>query len=195
MASSLWIVPVLGMALALGLAPVLRRLDAALGWTWFGFGVDGARAVLAGLGASISTLCVFVFSILLVAVQIASANLSPRVIAGLLAHRPVRVCLALMVFTFVLGLAVLGRIETRVPQLPVASVIAASLASIVAFLYLLGHLDKRLRPGSVVSDMGREGARVIESVYPERLPAAADATPGAELEGHPGRHGVAGRAG
>ena len=37
--------------------------------------------------ASVFTFLVFVFSLLLVAVQIASANLSPRVIAGMLAQR------------------------------------------------------------------------------------------------------------
>ena len=140
--ASLWIVPVLGMALALGVAPLLRRAEEATRWSLFAFGPEGARAVLAGLVASIFTFVVFVFSILLVAVQIASANLSPRVIAEFLAQRPVRVCLGLMVFTFVLGLAVLGRIEATVPQLPVAVVIVSSLASIVAFLYLIDHLAR-----------------------------------------------------
>jgi uncharacterized membrane protein len=173
LASSLWLVPVLGMGLALLAAPLLRRLDAATGWTLFGFGAEGARAVLTGLVASVFTFVVFVFSILLVAVQIASANLSPRVIAGILAHRPVRVCLGLMVFTFVYGLAVLGRIEATVPQLPVALVIASSLASIVAFLYLIDHLGRRLRPVSVLAEVGREGARVIESLYPQLLAQSA----------------------
>jgi uncharacterized membrane protein len=169
LASSLWIVPVLGMALALGVAPMLRRLDASTHWPLFNFGPDGARAVLSGLVASVFTFVVFVFSIILVAVQIASANLSPRVIAGILAHRPVRVCLGLMVFTFVYGLAALGRIEATVPQLPVAVVVASSLASIVAFLYLIDHLARGLRPVSVVSQQGREGARVIEAIYPRLL--------------------------
>jgi uncharacterized membrane protein len=93
LASSLWIVPVLSMALALAAAPALRRLDAATRLTLFGFGPEGARAVLTGLVASVFTFVVFVFSILLLAVQIASANLSPRVIAGMLSSRPVRVCL------------------------------------------------------------------------------------------------------
>jgi uncharacterized membrane protein len=169
LASSLWIVPVLGMALALGVAPVLRRLDAATHWTFFGFGPEGARAVAGGLVASVFTFVVFVFSILLVAVQIASANLSPRVIAGILAQRPVRVCLGLMVFTFLYGLATLGRIEATVPQLPVAVVVGASLASIVSFLYLIDHSGRWLRPVSVVSQVGRDGARVIESIYPRFL--------------------------
>jgi len=169
LASSLWIVPVLCMAVALGLGPVVRRLDAALGWTLFGFGPEGARAVMGGLVASVFTFVVFVFSILLVAVQVASASLSPRVIAGILAQRPVKVCLGLMVFTFVFGLATLGRIETTVPQLPVAVVVFTSLASIVAFLYLIDHVGRSLRPVSVVSQVGREGAQVIASIYPLQL--------------------------
>jgi len=176
LASSLWIIPVCGVVLALVVSPALRRFDAATRWTLFGFGPDGARAVLGGLVASIFTFVVFVFSILLVAVQIASANLTPRVIAGILSHRPVRVCLGLMVFTFVYGLAVLGRIEDTVPQLPAAVVIGSSLASIVAFLYLIDHLARRLRPVSVLSQVGREGARVIESIYPQRLAESREET-------------------
>src|SRR5262245_56841471 len=122
------------MALALGLAPLLRALDEKTRLTLFGFGPEGARAVMGGLVASVFTFVVFVFTILLVAVQIASANLTPRVIVGILSHWPVRVSLGLMVFTFIYGLAVLGRIETAVPQLPVAVVVASSIASIISFL-------------------------------------------------------------
>ena len=196
-AASLWIIPVLGMLLALGVAPLLRRLDEATRWSLFAFGPEGARAVLGGLVASVFTFVVFVFSILLVAVQIASANLSPRVIAGILAHRPVRVCLGLMVFTFVHGLAVLGRIEATVPQLPVAAVIAFSLGSIVAFLYLIDHLARWLRPVSVLSQVAREGARVIESIYPELLGPSAEETVAAahDAEGVPVRQEVLSRSG
>jgi uncharacterized membrane protein len=139
--------------------------------------------VLAGLVASIFTFVVFVFSILLVAVQIASANLSPRVIAGFLAARAVRVCLGLMVFTFLYGLAVLGRIEASVPQLPVVVVIFSSLASIVAFLYLIDHVARMMRPVSVVSKTGLEGAHVIESMYPQLLAEAREGADAAAILG------------
>ena len=196
LSSSLWIVPVLGIAMALVVAPALRRLDAATQWTLFGFGTEGARAVLTGLIASIFTFVVFVFSILLVAVQLASANLSPRIIAGILARRPVRVSLGLMVFTFLYGLAVLGRIETTVPQLPVAVVIASSLASIVAFLHLIDHVGMGLRPVSILSRVGREGARVIESIYPKMLSEGGEeAVAPAVLAGRPPRQVVTCRSG
>jgi uncharacterized membrane protein len=195
LSSSLWIVPVLGIALALIVAPALRRLDAAAHWTLFGFGTEGARAVLTGLIASIFTFVVFVFSILLVAVQLASANLSPRIIAGILARRPVRVSLGLMVFTFLYGLAVLGRIEDTVPQLPVAVVIAASLASIVAFLYLIDHVGMGLRPVSILSRVGRDGARVLESTYPQLLAEAPEKAGAPVLAGQSPRQVVACRNG
>ena len=184
--SSLWIVPVFGIVLALVIAPEVRRIDAATHPRLFGFGTDGARAVLSGLVASIFTFVVFVFSILLVAVQIASANLSPRVIAGVLAKKAVRWCLGLMVFTFMYGLAALGRIEDPVPQLPVAVAILFSLASMVAFLYLIDNLSRWLRPVSVLSEVGRAGARVIESIYPQLLAGSgAGAEMGAGLRDEP----------
>jgi uncharacterized membrane protein len=176
--SSLWFVPVLGMVVALVAAPALRRLDAATRFTLLGFAPDGARAVLAALAASVFTFVVFVLSILLVAVQIASANLSPRVIAVFLSSRPVRVCLGLMVFTFLYALAVLGRVEASVPQLPVAVAIGASLASIIAFLHLIDHVGRHLRPVSVLCWVGRSGAHVIEAIYPRLLSESPEAPGG-----------------
>jgi hypothetical protein len=139
--TSLWFVPVLGMALALVAAPLIRRLDAATAWTLFGFGAEGARAVLTGLVASVFTFVVFVFSILLVAVQIASANLAP-VIAG---SGPGPSGSAWASWSSRnLGLAV-GRIEQGASTRRDGGDLS-SLASIVAFLYLIDHLARGSGP-------------------------------------------------
>src|SRR5262245_44338167 len=82
--SSLWIAPVVSVLLALAGAPALRALDAATRWPVLGYTPNGARTLLGALVASALSFVVFTFSILLVAVQIASANLSPRVIASFL---------------------------------------------------------------------------------------------------------------
>src|SRR5262249_60494200 len=90
---------------------------------------------------------------------------------------------------------VLGRIEPAVPQLPLAVVIAACIASIVSFLSLIDRRGRRLRPVPVVTDMGHTGARVIESMYPQLLAASpeAESRPGIR-EGEP-RQVVRSRAG
>ncbi|HEY6547913.1 MAG TPA: DUF2254 domain-containing protein, partial [Vicinamibacteria bacterium] len=87
--------------------------------------------------------------------------------------------------------------EGKPPQLPVAVVIVSSLASIVAFLHLIDHLARGLRPVSVVSQVGRDGARVIESIYPELLgPFSEEAVPSTpHLDDAPPRQVVLSRTG
>jgi uncharacterized membrane protein len=112
---------------------------------------------------------VFVFTILLVAVQIASAQLTPRIIARAFDNRATRTCLGLFAFTMVYGLAVMSRIDATVPQMPLALAITLSLTTLVTFLYLVSYLGHHLRPVTVLTDVGAHGAMVIDRVYPHRL--------------------------
>lgn len=175
--SSLWLVPLGCILLALAVAPVLRALDAGTRWTLLGFTPNGARGLLGALVSSGLTFIVFTFSILLVAVQIASGNLSPRVIPSFLKDHSVKVVLGLFVFTFTYSIAVLGRIEDSVPQLPVMLTILFNLLSIGAFLYLIDYSAKRMRPVTVVARIASEGEQVIDTVYPQILPATGETPP------------------
>src|ERR1700722_8915856 len=75
--SSLWFYPLLSIGAALFAAPALRRVDDWTGWT-LPISIDGVRAVVGTLTSTLLSFIVFVFSVLLVAVQIASAQLTPR---------------------------------------------------------------------------------------------------------------------
>jgi hypothetical protein len=168
--SALWLVPILSMLLGLAVTPLLRQIDQATGWSLLGFGVDGARALLAMLAASMLSLLVFVLSALLIAVQVASAQLTPRVIAAtFLLARPVKFTIGLFVFTFMLSIGVLGRTEESVLQLSTTICILASLASIAMFLLLVDYALKSLRPVSLVARVAAEGFKVVEDVYPHRM--------------------------
>ncbi len=173
--SSVWIVPLGGLLLALLLAPVLRHLDATTRWALLAFSPNGARSLLGALVASGLSFIVVTFSILLVAIQIASGNLSPRVIPLFLRDRPVKMVLGVFVFTYAYSVAVLGRIEESVPQLPILLAILFSLASIGAFLYLIDYSAKSFRPVGVAARIAAEGQRVIEAVYPRALPPSGGA--------------------
>lgn len=173
--SALWLVPLVSMALAMLLNPLLRQFDQATAWTVLGFGVDGTRALLAMLAASMLSLLVFVLSALLIAVQIASAQLTPRVIAAtFLRDRSIKFTIGLVVFTFMLSVGVLGRTEESVLQLSTALCILASIASIGMFLFLVDYALKALRPISVVARVAAEGFKVIEDVYPHLLGTETD---------------------
>ncbi len=98
--SSLCITPLAGMLAALTAAPLIRMVDAKTRWTLLGYGPDAARAVLGTVAPSILTFIVFAFSILLLAVEVAGGQLSPRIIAGVFESRLVKLVLSTFVFTY-----------------------------------------------------------------------------------------------
>lgn len=167
-ANSIWIVPSLGMAAALVVVPILHRMEAALGWE-SAANPDGARAVLGTLAASMFTFVVFVCSALLVAVQLASSQLTPRIIAIVFKNPVVNFCLTLFVFTFVFSLAVLVRIDDSVPLFTARLASYSCVASLVVFLYLIDHVGKALRPSGALRSVALLGREVIGNVYPRRL--------------------------
>jgi uncharacterized membrane protein len=173
---SIWILPVLGMVAALGAVRLLNWVDAAMGWR-SGFHPEAARTVLGTLSSSMFTLIVFVSSALLVAVQLASAQLTPRVIAIVFKDPVTKFSLAAFVFAFTFTLAALVRIEDFVPL--VTSDVAAygCVASLGVFLFLIDHMGKALRPSGAARSVASLGRGVIERVYPRRLAESPDTSP------------------
>ena len=184
--NSVWFLPLLGLVAALLLNPLVHRLDAALGWK-ASVDVDSARAVLGSLTSSLLTFIVFVFSILLVAVQLASAQLSPRIIATVYRSPVLRLSLTLFVFAFTFSLAALARIGDAVPQVAVWIAVGSSVASIAAFLYMLDRVGKSLRPVIILTRVGKLGQEVIEDVYPRFVGDEAQSAQTPALPGTPAR--------
>ena len=166
--SSLWAVPFIAIPLTMAVTRLLHWLDAQLGWTFLGFGVAGAQAVLQAIVTATLSFLVFTFGSLLVAIQVASGQLTPRIIATtLLRNNIVKYTVGLFVFTLLLALSVEGRIDTTVHQLPLFVVAFLAVLCVAAFLYLIDYASRLLRPVTILSHVGRDGLRVIESVYPD----------------------------
>lgn len=186
--SAIWIGPLLSMAAALATARVLDAVEATMGGQ-SGIDPDTARAVLGTMAASMFTFIVFVSSALLVAVQLASSQLTPRII-GIVFRDPItNVSLMVFVFTFTFSLTALVRIGSAVPPLAAHLAAYSALVSVAMFLYLIDHVGKALRPSRALWTVASQGRRVIESVYPKSLdaePRKADATVSL-LEGEPSR--------
>ena len=171
--SSVWLPPVLGMVAALLLRPVIQRVDLVLGWK-AAVGPGGAQALLGALAASMLTFIVFVFSILLVAVQLASAQLTPRIIALVHRSRVLKLSLTFFVFAFTYTLAVLSRIEDSVPQISLWMAVYSSVICIGLFIFMIDHVGKSLRPVSVLTRVGSAGQEVIRAVYPRPIAGTGD---------------------
>jgi uncharacterized membrane protein len=182
-ANSIWISPALGSLAAMVAVRLLHGLDQVMGWE-SSLNPEGARAVLGAMGASMFTFIVFVSSALLVSVQLASSQLTPRIIAIVFRDPVTRFCLTVFVFSFTFALAALLRITAFVP--PVTSYVAAysCLASLGVFLYLIDHVGKALRPSGAVRSVALLGRVVIESVYPRVLTERRSTLPdSAEVSG------------
>ena len=117
--------------------------------------------------------------------QLASAQLTPRIIAAFYRNRVLRVSLTIFVFAFVYALAALSRIEDSVPQIAQWVAVYSSVASIGAFLYMIDHVGKALRPISILTQVGSAGQEVIRDVYPRPIAGAEDAATNVALA--PGR--------
>ena len=153
---SVWLPPLLAMVLVMIVQPLVDRLDRILEMKAI-VGPEGARAVLAALASSMLTFIVFVFSIMLVTVQLASAQLTPRIIATFFRSGILRLSLTVFVFAFTYTLAALSRIEDSVPQITVWIATYSSAACVGIFLYLIDDVGKSLRPVSVLTNVGKRG--------------------------------------
>ena len=173
--SSLFVVPTASIVLALAVAPLVRWVDDETRWTLLGLSGTGAGTVVSALSSSLLALIVFSFSILLLAIQIAGGQLSPRVIARIFGARLLRRTLAVFVFSYTYSLAALSRIGDRVPQLPVALAIAASLLSLALFIYLVQRIGEAFRPCTIMTLVAAETRNVIDAMYPRPFaPAGGD---------------------
>ena len=172
--NSVWLPPFLGLLAALVANRIMQSVD-RLPWWQPRVGVEGSRILLTTLASSLLTFIVFVFSILLLAVQLASAQLTPRIIAHFYRVRALKLSLSLFVFVFAFDLAVVVRIDDSVPRPSAFLAVWGSVASIGVFLFLIDHVGKSLRPVSILTSIGGVGHEVIADVYPRPLAATPNA--------------------
>jgi uncharacterized membrane protein len=165
MRSSMFAAPIASMAGALLAAPLIRLVDERTRWSLMGFGPEGARLVVGALASSLLTFIVFAFSIILLAVQVAGGQLSPRIIARIFETRLLKLVLSAFVFSYAYSLAALGRIEDRVQQLPLLVAVLSSLFSIALFIYLIQKVSQSFRPVIVLTRVADDTRKVINALF------------------------------
>jgi uncharacterized membrane protein len=186
--NSIWFFPALSIVAGLVTVALLTRYERAQGWE-MKVSRETARAIMGTVAASMFSLVVLVSSAILVAVQLASAQLTPRIIA-MIYRNPVRkFVLAVFVFTFTFSVGLLVRLEGGMPLL--TSYIAAYgfLFNLALFLYFIDSMGKTLRPSSALRTVAQLEREVIRTVYQRRLDKHMSGPPAPirNLETKPGR--------
>jgi uncharacterized membrane protein len=165
---ALWVVPFSAIFLELIVYRLLHALDEVLGWQLQRFSAAGSQALLETIITMSLSFVVFTFGSLLVAIQVAGGQLTPRVIATtLLRDNVVRYTVGLFVFTLLFAISALNRIKGTGDQLVLFVAGLLGLLSMAAFLYLIDYAARLLRPVSILSRVGEDGLAMIEAVYPQ----------------------------
>ena len=167
--SALWIVPLVALLLENVVIRLVFVLHSWLDWIpWFGTTVAGATEALNTVESLASAFIVFTFGSLLIVIQVASGQLTPRLIATiLLRNNVIRFMVGLFTFTMMFAVGTGARFDTEVPRFAVTIAWVLGIASIAAFFFLIDYTARSLRPVSIVQRIGEDGIKVIENVYPE----------------------------
>jgi uncharacterized membrane protein len=173
--NSIWIVPAIFSALAIAMGLILpgvdERTDAVIGVS---FGASSAQGILGALAGGMITFTGFVFSILLLAVQFGSSQFSPRMLRRFLRDPTTKIALGMFMATFIYALLVLRAIQPStnqnfIPDISVTVALWLLLFSMILFLRLISRTTQGLRVAAVLGDLGRDGANVIDRIYPEKV--------------------------
>jgi uncharacterized membrane protein len=179
--SSVWTAPIVALALEQLTFRVAYVHELDFGWIpGFVFDKDGSIAVADYVITSTIAFIVFTFSSLLVAIQVASGQLTPRIIATtLLRDKVIRRSVALFIYALLLAVAVKSRVDT-IPHFLVSLMGILGLISVVAFMFLIDYAARLLRPVSIVWRLAQQGLEVIDDVYPN--PVQTSSAPSRGLE-------------
>ena len=163
---STWIIPLLFAVVASIVATQSWRLDKYFNWTLFDYQFSGAIATVGAIIGAMITFTGFVFSILLVAVQFASAHLSPRVLKTSLNDKITQISFGMFIATFVYSVVIIARLDPDfIPQLSIFICIVLTGISVVMFLILINHVAQGLQAPKVVNLITREGQKILERMY------------------------------
>src|SRR5205085_6636965 len=102
--------------------------------------------IMGTVASSMFTLLVLVCSAVLVSVQLASGQLTPRIIILLYRNPYRKIALSVFAFTFTFSVAVLPRLGGTVPWLTSYLAAYGFLLNLALFLFFIDGMGKTLRP-------------------------------------------------
>ncbi len=172
--NSLWILPALSIIAAMVTVSLLTSYERSVG-SYATVSAESARSVMSTVAGSTFTLVVLVSSAVLLAIQLASAQLTPRIIAMVYRNPFQKLAFALFAFTFTFSATVLARIDEAAPRIASYAAAYGFLFDLALFIFFIDNVGKMLRPSSAVRGVALLGRTVVRAAYKEKL--AEDLTP------------------
>ncbi|MGI8643315.1 MAG: DUF2254 domain-containing protein [Thermomicrobiales bacterium] len=181
---SLWFIPSLCTAAAVLLALLTVQIDQSIGTQRgastefiFGAGPSGARQVLGVIAGTMITVTGVVFSITIVALQLASSQFTPRVLRAFTGDPANQIVLGVFIATFTYALLVLRTIreapsedaQAFIPHLSVTVAVVLALVSIGFLIFYINHASHSIQASVIIDRASGDTRRLVESLYPDDI--------------------------
>jgi uncharacterized membrane protein len=144
--SWIWLIPLAGLLASLVLAVITLEIDRATGYDLIPRGLTGSpsaeQQLLSTAATAIFSLSATVITLVLVLVQLAMGQFSPRIVRSLLQDRRNQAAFALFIGTFVYTMAVLRGVDDQHNTLPGFSVLCAYLLILCSVAVLVLFIDR-----------------------------------------------------
>lgn len=182
--ASYWFVPALLAVLSIFMAGALIRVDLAVGdaWvsdiTWLGVNeAEGARSILATVAGSMITVAGVTFSLMLLAVSHATAQIGPHLLGAFMRDRGNQVTLGTFISTFLYCMMLLRSVHGSegadaapfIPHIAVNGALVLAGLSVTVLIYFIHHVPQSINVTNVTARVGDDLVKSIESLYPREI--------------------------
>jgi uncharacterized membrane protein len=189
--TNLWLIPAIESVAAVALFAVTLAIDEAAfhgelrlpSWVISG-SPDAARQILSSLAGAIITVVGVVFSIMIVALTLASQQFGPRMLRTFIRDRGAQLTLGTFVATFFYAMLALISIgSTFVPHLSVTVALALTAIDLGVLIYFIHHIAVAIQLPAVIASIAHDLARAIDAEAGGVPTGDSPAGPGAPVNG------------
>ena len=149
---------------------------------------SSAQAVLGTIAGSMMAVVSIVYSVLVMALSLASMQFSPRILGGFMRDRISQTTLGVFIGTFTYCLIGLRSVRSEpafVPAVAVSGALVLALLALGWLIFFIHHIASGIQANSLVERIARETEQVIDEVCPHpavATDAAAEVLPEAPAD-------------
>ncbi|QTL34337.1 DUF2254 domain-containing protein [Pseudoalteromonas viridis] len=137
---------------------------------------ENARAILTVLIGSVISLTVFSFSMVMVVLNTAGSNLSPRLIPGLVTRKPHQLVLGFYLGTIIFSTIMLINLDkqgsisdvAKIPSLGILFALLMGLVSLILFVYFIHSISREVQVDNVLDRLFRKTKQGITEVIAQQ---------------------------
>jgi uncharacterized membrane protein len=201
--TNLWLIPAVEVLGAMCLFGATYAADRAAyhgtfslpSWVISG-SADAARQILTAIAAAVITVVGVVFSIVIVALTLASTQFGPRMLRNFIRDRGTQLTLGTFVATFVYAVLTLVSIGgpgpggAFVPHISITTTLALMVADLAVLIYFINHIANQIQLPHVIAGISRDLSQAVDAQVNEAAADPADPSVAEVLAGMSGPGGI-----